>query len=257
MSRLAYFEWSAPDDAEYDDPEAWAQANPALGIRITPDFIQGERAALFMASGSDDDWIRERLGIFPEDIDATETVIDPDDWKVCGNANSKLGGPFVLAFEVSPDRKRTVIASAGPSTITGTHVEVIENRERTGWAVQRLVELRDKHKPSAIVCNPSGPAGGLLPDCERAGLNITEIKGTDYTQACQAAYDAIVEHRWRHTGRQASLTAAATGAGKRTTGDAWVFDRRGVLDISPLVAVVLAAWAVGKGENIDPWFAFA
>jgi hypothetical protein len=243
VTRLAYFEWSAPDDASHDDPEAWAQANPALGIRINPEFIRTEMGAL-----EADDFARERLGIFPEDIDATETVIDEADWKLCAAPNSKLIGPLVLALEVSADRKRTVIASAGASSLTGTHVEVIENRAGTGWAVQRLIELRDKHKPAAIVANFSGPAGGLKQDCQRERLEVTDIKGTEYAQACQAALDAIAEHRWRHID-QASLTAAATGAGKRVTGDAWVFDRRGVLDISALTAVVLAAWTVGTGDG--------
>ncbi len=248
--RLAYFEWSADENSEIDDPAAWAQANPALGIRIDPDFIRTEMGAL-----ESDDFARERLGIFPEDIDATETVIDPDDWKACSAPNSKLAGPMVLAFEVSSDRKRTVIASAGPSTATGTHVEVIENRERTGWVVERLIALRDKHHPAAIVCNPNGAAGGLLPDCQRAGLEVTHVKGPDYNQACEDAIHAIEEHRWRHID-QASLTAAVTGAGKRITGDAWVFDRRGLLDISPLTAVVLGAWAVGKTSEGVPMIAW-
>lgn len=241
--RLAYFEWSAPDDAADDDPEAWAEANPALGIRISPDAIRTELGAL-----EADDFRRERLGIFPEEVDAAEPAIDPDDWKSCANTASKIAGGLVLAFEVSVDRKRTVIASAGTSSTGGTHVEVIENRARTGWVVKRLLELRERHKPSTILCNPSGPSGGLLPDCTRAGLEITEVKGPDYTQACQAAYDDIAEHRWCHID-QASLTAAVTGAAKRTQGDAWVFDRRGVLDISPLVAVTLAAWAARKPEK--------
>ena len=240
MTRLAYFEWSAGEDAEHDDPEAWAQANPALGIRIAPDFIHTEMGAL-----EPEDFARERLGIFPEDIDATETVIDEEHWKACSAPNSKIAGSFVLAFEVSADRKRTVIASAGPSTITGTHVEVIENRAGTGWVVQRLIALRDKHKPHAIVCNPSGGSAGLLPELERAKVTVEHCKGPDYTQACEDAMHAIEDKRWRHID-QASLTAAVTGAGKRVTGDAWVFDRRGVLDISPLIAAVLGAWAVGK-----------
>lgn len=239
--RLAYFEWSAEDDAEHDDPEAWAQANPALGIRISGDFIQTERGAL-----EAEDFVRERLGIFPEDIDATETVVDEDDWKACAAPESKLAGAMVLAFEVSADRRRTVIATAGPSSVTGTHVEVIENRAGTGWAAARLFALRDKHTPAAIVANFSGPSGGLKKDCTVAGLDVTDIKGTELAQACQAALDAITEHRWRHIG-QASLTAAVTGAGKRIVGDAWVFDRRGVLDISTFTAVTMAAWAVGTG----------
>ena len=236
MTRLAYFEWSAGDDASHDDPEAWAQANPALGIRISPDFIETERGAL-----QPEDFARERLGIFPEDLEGTEAVIDLDDWKACADEKSKLIGQPVLVFEVSQDRKWSVIAAVGASSTGGTHVEVIENRPRTGWVVKRLVELKAKHNPEHIICNPTGPAGGLLADCEREGLTITEVKGNDYTQACQAAYDDITEHRWHHIG-QASLTAAATGAAKRPQGDAWVFDRRGQLDISPLTAVTLGAW---------------
>lgn len=255
--RLAFFEHCAaadpgekpagPEDSE--EFQAWyaawceavAQANPGLGIRLNLEFCESELGAM-----THEEFLCERLGIYPEDIDATETVVDEDDWKACAAPASKLAGPMVLAFEVSADRRRTTIAAAGPSSHTGTHVEVIENRAGTGWAVARLVALRDKHTPAAIVANFSGPAGGLKKDCTVAGLDITDIKGTELAQACQAALDAITEHRWRHID-QASLTAAATGAGKRIVGDAWVFDRRGVLDISTFTAVTMAAWAVGTG----------
>jgi len=243
MGKLAYFEWSCPDDADIAAPESWAQANPAMGIRIDPDFIRTEMGAL-----EEEDFVRERLGRFPESVDATVAAIDEDDWKACKAPDSTLAGPFVLVFEVSVDRKGAVIASVGPSTLGGTHVEIIENRKRTGWVVRRLVELKAKHRPDAILANPSGPAGGLLADCEREGLTITEVKGNDYTQACQAAYDDITEGRWRHID-QASLTAAVTGAAWRTQGDARVFDRRGLLDIAPLTAVSLGAWFIGKGPG--------
>lgn len=255
--RLAFFEHcastdpgerpDAPEDSEEFQTwlEVWsraiAEANPGLGIRLNLEFCETERGAM-----THEEFLVERLGIYPEDIDATETVIDEADWKLCAFPKSKLVGPLVLALEVSADRKRTVIASAGASNLTGTHVEVIENRAGTGWAVQRLVELRDKHKPAAIVANFSGPTGGLKKDCTLAKLEVTDINGTELAQACQAALDDITEHRWRHID-QASLTAAATGAGKRNVGDVWVFDRRGVLDISALTAVVLASWTVGTG----------
>lgn len=252
--RLAYFEWCAqedpgepPDDEDSPEFQEWltqwrialAEGNPALGRRIFEDFCRTEIGVMTW-----EEYRLERLGIWSEDA-STETVIDEEDWKACSAPTSKIAGAFVLAFEVSADRKRTVIASAGPSTITGTHVEVIENRAGTGWVVERLIALRDKHKPSAIVCNPNGGSAGLLPELTRAKVEVIHCKGPDYTQACEDAMHAIEDKRWRHID-QASLTAAVTGAGKRVTGDAWVFDRRGVLDISPLTAVVLGAWAVGK-----------
>jgi hypothetical protein len=255
VTRLAYFEWSADEDAEHDDPEAWAQANPALGIRIGPDFIRTEMGAL-----EAEDFARERLGIFPEDIDATEPVIDDADWRACAAPASQATGPLVLAFEVGLDRKWAQIGVAAASTLGGVHVEIIENRRFTTWVVARLLELQQAHTPTAIVCNPAGPAGGLIPQAEKAGLviglpdpetgKIKGLSGRDYTQACQAAYDAITEHHWRHID-QPELSVAVGGATKRTVGDAFVFDRRGAVDISPLLTVTMAAWAHGRQQAKD------
>lgn len=268
--RLAYFEWSAPlrktkDRADWDkavakvldDPEATAQANPALGIRIDADFITTERGAL-----EDDDYARERLGLYPEAEEALEPAIDPADWQACLSTSSEIVKPVVYAFEVSIDRKWGVIGAAGASSEYGTHVEIGENRPGTGWMVDRLIELRDTHGPAAIVCNPAGPAAGLLPECERRGLEVGlpqvnesrkrtvhQITSADYKQACQAAYDDITEHRWRHLG-QPELSKAVKDATRRVTGDSWVFDRRGDTDISPLVAVALAAWAAGRSHEV-------
>jgi hypothetical protein len=271
--RLAYFDWCASlpktkDRAEWDkavaavldDRRAWAEANPGLGYRLTADFMQSERDAM-----TDEEFARERLGLYPETEEALPPVIPPASWAACrseATANapaSVIVKPVVYAFEVSMDRKWGVIAAAGRSSIDGTHVEIGDNRPGTGWVVERLVELRDKHQPTAIVCNPTGPAGGLLADCEAAGLKIgiptgttakdepkhRSVTSTDYAQACAAALDAITEHRWQHLG-QGELDKAVAGAAKRITGDTWVFDRRGGLDISPLVAVTLAAWVASK-----------
>jgi len=256
VTRLAYFEWSCPDDADPDDSDAWAQANPALGIRIDPDFIRTERGAL-----EPEDFLRERLGIFPEDIEHSEPVFAETDWEACDAPASQATGPLVMAFEVSIDRRWANIAVAAASTLGGTHVELIENRQRTGWVIPRLLELQQAHAPTAIVCNPAGPAGGLVPEATKAGLVLglpgaagakpAPVSGRDYAQACQAAYDAITEHQWRHI-NQPPLTVAVLGASKRTVGDAFVFDRRGSVDISPLLSVTLAAWAHGRQTEQEP-----
>ena len=51
--RLAYFEWSldadSPDvveEATALDPKSWALTNPALGIRISPDYLEAEAREL-------------------------------------------------------------------------------------------------------------------------------------------------------------------------------------------------------------------
>lgn len=281
--RLAYFEWSAslpkktkPDRASWDkavaallaDPKALAiaqaEANPGMGYRLTAEFMVSERAAI----ADDAVFALERLGLFPEKEEILDPAFDAGDWTACASATSEIVKPGIAyAFEVSLDRRWSTIAAAGASSDegAGTHVEVGDNRPGTDWVVKRLIELRDEHHPTAIVCNPAGPAGALLPECQRLGLKVgvvdlsadkpstgkpapaklRPVSARDYVQACGAAYDAIVAHQWRHAD-QPELNTAVTGAAKRDSGDAFVFDRRAGVDISPFLAVTLAAWAAGR-----------
>jgi phage terminase large subunit-like protein len=77
---LAFLEWSA-DDMAYDlaDRGDWARANPGLGIRIAPDYVEREMAAL-----GPDAFARERLSIgdYPVDGGAWETI-GRDAWEGC------------------------------------------------------------------------------------------------------------------------------------------------------------------------------
>lgn len=277
-NRLAYFdwcaelgdielttreEWEAAVAAILDDHQAWAEANPGLGYRITEEFIQSERDAM-----EAEEFARERLGIY-YDLDNVEAVIDPDDWRACRAvvvdgevqrpASELLDSPS-FAVEVSMDRRSAVIGAAGASSLGGTHVEIVEDRKRTGWVVKRLVELRDEHHPAAILINPAGPAGGLIPDCEKAGLKVRKgtdkgdivlVVGRDYSHACQAAFDDITEHRWRHPDDPA-LNQAVAGAEKDEVGDAWVFARDGKTEVAHLAAVAMAAWHAGRPGEGEP-----
>ena len=265
--RLAFTEWSAhvdlgrqPDgsvrtiaDVDHTDRLLWAQANSTLGRRMTVEWVSTAELTLMSKA----EFCRERLGLYDDIGEETpESVIDQKDWKACRLPDSRASGQRVFAFEVALDRSWSQIAVGAPSELGPnlTHVELVDNRPGTGWVVERLVELRDRWKPDAIVCNPAGPAGGLLPDCKRAGLDIgipdekgriVPVSATDYKQACQSALDAIVGHRWAHIG-QKPLDVAVSNTTCRNVGDAVVFDRRGKIDIGPFTAVTLAAWASGR-----------
>lgn len=234
-------DWKAAVAEVLDSHEAWAEANPGLGYRITAEFIQSERDAM-----TDEEFARERLGLYPPEVEVLDPAISEDDWAACRTPRSTREGPskavdpVVIAFEVNVDRDAAVIAAAGVSTLGGTHVEVLDQHRATGWVVPRLLELQQNHSPAEIVCHGPGPAGGLLADCEKAGLVVETMTTTEFAQACAAAYDDIAEHRWRHIA-QPELDRAVAGATKRDSGDAFVFDRRGKVDISAFIAVTLAA----------------
>jgi phage terminase large subunit-like protein len=234
--RMAYFEWSAPDDADLDDRAAWAVANPGLGIRIQEDFIAAEREAL-----GEDEFARERLGIWADSRRAT--VIDMALWAALADRQSTVLDPVAFAVDVSPDRKTASLALSGLTPTGRQHVEVIEaGRRGTDWIAERLAELNAKWKPCAVVLDPAGPAGSLIPDLDAAGIATVKLTGREMAQACGFFHDAAISGRLAHLG-QPQLTVALDRARKRPLGDAWAWHRKdATTDITPLVAATLAAF---------------
>lgn len=235
---LAYFEWSAPEDADLDDPIAWAQANPAMGIRITDDFVRKERAAL-----PDDDFARERLGIWSNP--KRSAVIDIDHWATLGDPASKPVGDVAFAVDIPPERKSASISVAGLNQAGAMHVELIDKQSGTAWVAERLVELIGKWGGS-VALDPGSPAGSLITDLENADVKPVLVGGREMAQACGSFYDAVVNGTLRHL-NQPQLNTAIDAARKRTLGDAWAWHRRDTAtDISPLVAATLAAHQAAK-----------
>jgi len=245
---LAYMEWSAPDDADPSDPQAWAQANPALGIRISQEFIAREYAAM----SNDLDWFKqERLSIWPKR--QAESVFAEPAWLACVDESSTMNDPVCFGIDVSPDRTWAAIGAAGTRPDGSKHVELVEFRRGTGWVVDRVTELVNKWRPSAIVVDAGGPAGSLLADLEAARIEVTLTSTRDYAQACGMFFDAVDGGFLHHLG-QTELNDAALIAKRRPLGDAWAWSRKSSTDvsISPLVAVTLAHWASRSAPAADP-----
>ena len=231
---LAYVEYSAEPDCDPSDPAAWAQANPAFGIRIDEEFIHVERDAL------GDEFARERLGHWSDD-ENSDRVIPLDAWRACDNARSKIVGTQRFALDVSPDRKFASFAAAGDSTFSGVHVELVDHRTGTDWCVDRAKELQDRWGGDLAV-SAGSPAASLLADLEAAGVRVVVVSNAEHAQACGALYDSVIQGGLQHIG-QPALTSAVDGADRKFSGDAWLWSRRSsIVDISPLVAVTLAKW---------------
>lgn len=250
-AHLAYFEWSAPDDADLDDPQAWAMANPALGtIRpngsgLALDTVQSERLSM-----PDEQFARERLGMWADT--AGVQVVPQERWLACADRESQIDGPTVFSLDVAPYGESASIAVAGIRADGLPHVEVVEHHARTGWVVARVSELVGRWSGTVSI-DPTGPAGALLQPLKDAGVSVREFSTREHAQACAGFYDAAVEARLRHID-QPALNAALAGAAKRAVGDAWLWSRRSsTVDISPLVAVTLAFGSVQAGGEEILW----
>jgi phage terminase large subunit-like protein len=243
--RLAYLEWSADPSLGLDNPEAWAQANPALGIRIDEEFIQSERAAL-----PDYEFGRERLGYWPSaDLNR---VIPADLWMRMADPTSQIADQLVFAAAATPDRASGSIGVVGGREDRLYHGEVIETGQGTSWMLPRLIDLHNTYSPLTVVIDPASAAGSLIPGLQEAGIEPELITGRERAAACGAFYDAVVETgKFRHIG-QLPLNVALAGAQKKDMSDAWVFDRKNPgIDISPLDAVVLALYGYMKHAGDD------
>lgn len=230
--RLAYLEWSIdPDVDEDDNPASWAKANPALGIRISEEFIRAEMGAMPLP-----EFRRERLGVPDMPAGSVPPLFGPGGWPAVlkPEREVKRDGAWI-GVEVSSDRGW---ASIGASD--GLAVELVDRREGTTWMAARLAEVLARYRVAGVVADVSGAAGGVVEDLRRvAGGLLFEASGRDLARSCGAFHDAVVAGEVSHRG-QPELDLAVGGAARRVRGDAFVWDRRGQVDVSALVAVTLA-----------------
>jgi hypothetical protein len=257
---LVYLEWSPAGSEEATpeqrdrmrtDPTVWAESNPALGIRIDPEFVERELAALDAQSF---DVERLSIGDWPPDNDGSWPVIPETRWTQLATAEGRPD-PATVVFGVAcawPDADRTSISVAG--SLGGAYlVQVIEHRVGTSWVPARLAELVDAHSPAAVVVDAGGPAGQLLPLLADAGIEVVSPSMREVAAGYGMYHSAVMGETptLKHYG-QAVLDRAVAGADRRPLSDGWVWARQGVVDISPLESVTLALWGhVVHGTPVD------
>lgn len=233
--RLAYYEWSCEPGVDPDDRAMWAQANPALNIRITEEFIESEQAAI-----PPEQWVVERLGVF-EEGEGVGGVISTIQWDACVEPASQIRGPYAFAYDVSLDHSWSSIAIC--CEVDGRpHVEVAKHEPGTEWVPAELARMCGEWKPLVVMGNPAGPAAALLPKVLDAGVEVETVSGQTYAAACGLFLEDVLARRLRHLDDPMLAKAVAAGA-KRPLGDAWAWSQRqSSADITPLTAATLALW---------------
>lgn len=233
----------APDDVL--DRDAWATANPAYGWRITDE-------AMFDLYGElgPDLFARECLCLWEQELDASGRVIPADIWASVRD-DSAQPAPVVFGFDVAPDRSRAAIAVADAGV-----VELVDARPGVGWLVDRLVELSSSHQ-SRVAADPTAAAGAFIRELADRKVTVVEVGGREFVQACGSFFDRVMNHQIKVRPVRNELDSAVAGAVRRNVGDAWAWGRRNSdIDISPLVAVTIAAWVAGAKPAPSQAWAF-
>lgn len=251
----AYFEWFAPDELPRDDPATWRMAMPALGHTVTEAVVRSElEKAANDPSGFDRAYLnRTRKAVPPPDPNIPKAM-----WPGLIDPASQAAEDLALALDVSPRRDWASIGVASQRPDGRMHVELVDRRPGTAWVVPALVRLCDLWDPVAVGIDvpTQSPAGSLLDELAEAGIRPPEdperpargdlmiFKLGDVTAACGQLADEMRREVLVHLD-QVPLTAAVNGARTRPLGDAWAWHRRSAqIDISPLVAITLARYAL-------------
>ena len=236
--RIAYFEWSAPDGCDADDPAVWAECMPALGHTISTAAVEHARATM-----PDGEFRRAYLNIWTRN---DERVIPGSLWDRV-QSDAAPDGRLVFAVDVTLDRSMASIVAADE---TGC-VEVVDNRAGVDWLPDRIAELTERHR-APVALDAYGPAGVLADVLEER--KITPIRYTT-RDACFAAnlfYDEIVNGTARVRPHDA-LTLAVAAAEKKPLGSSWLWARMNPrADLSPLHAATIAYHAARHRNTPTP-----
>lgn len=232
------------EGCQLDNETKWAQANPALGRRISVDYVRSERRALPPV-----EFMRERLGWWEDPpSDDGEQAIPAEAWAERLDATSSLqpGCRVTFAVDTSWDRQTTWIAAAGIRDDGTPHIEVVATNYGSDWVLPWLRERIPVWSPVSIAMQGSGsPVSSIFDICKaELGDLVISLGAGDLGRACGSFFDAVVAGPLAHTDQE-QLNQAIKHATVRLMGDAWLWDRKASpVDIAPLVAVTEALYSL-------------
>ena len=244
---LAYFEWSAPDEADSDDLEALQVANPGLGVRLSLDHVATERAAM-----SEEEFRRERLGIWAKL--GGDSALDARLWARQLDDVSQPGGRLVFGLDVSPSRDSAAISVVSEREDGKFHVELVDYRVGTDWVVERARQLQEAWEPdTGLVIDAGSGAGSLVPELVRSRVKVLQVTGREYWQACGLFYDEFQRGNLAHIGQE-QLDEAVGNVKIKPKGDSLFTWARvdQTVPISPWVAGTLAFAGLNKTKKRVP-----
>jgi hypothetical protein len=267
---VAYFEWSAPDDADPGDEQVWLDCMPAVhrpecgrGCRDHTITLQAIRSEFEKAqrSGKLSDFRRAYLNqAVSKPREGEETALG--NWAACGLDIAPADVPPVVALGVAVERDRewSSICYAGLLELgedeggrTVPLVAPVTDGRRPGvdWLAAEAARISIERQVPVVV-DVGGTAGEQVAvDIEAAGGRVLRAKLPEYVTACAEMYDRVHERTMRHV-RSPVLNESVVGARWRSAGDGKrVFGRRqSEGDVSTLIAATLAMWGAKQGGSV-------
>jgi hypothetical protein len=223
----------APDPTDID---AWYRAIPGLGRWVTEESEQ----ALLDELGPEL-FARECLCVWDSEPSAEGSgAFDFERWSSLADPSAERRSPS-FGIATAPDRSWAAVAAAWKRPDGQCQVTLTDYRPGASWVDARVAELRRRW---GGVAKADTASRGVVAGAE-------EPSQAEQAQAHNALADAVDAGAVRH-GNEPALNTAVRAARWRLLGDTRVLDRKGIADISPLIAVALAFHAANTRET-EAW----
>lgn len=185
---LGLFEWSAPEGAKMDDLEALAYANPALGYGT---ITERALAAIRMTMPEN----KFRSECMCQQVETLLPQPFPDGaWEAGVDEESQIAEDAELFYgiDLSQNRRWTCIAVAGIREDGNFHIEVIDRRIGTEWAIRWFAERQTRGPMNLAFQGRGCPVTGLAEQiCTLQNVNRIAIEGGELTAGWGRFWDGI------------------------------------------------------------------
>ena len=250
---IGWFEWSAEPDAPILLPsgeinwDAFAQANPSLGITIHPDNLKA-------VINDPPDIVRTE--VLAQWVDTINSAIDAQKWGSCQTDPIPLDpeAPTWLGLDLSPDRKFGALVAT--QKLPGERFNlVLLHTWSNDYSINDLAVANDiapyvRRYNVQTVAYSKRTAQAVASRLVPAGIPITDMDGAIYAESCDRWLGAINSHRLQHGG-QDELTQQTLSAAKLPYGDgSWIIGRRASrVAVCAAVASALATYFATQQET--------
>lgn len=252
LSSAAYFEWSAPQDADPFDRSVWRGCMPALGFTISEEAIAAELVRFESSPEGLNGFRRAYLNQWvPKG--AASVAVPVESWLACADSSSLIARRPFLALSMTPDRSMVSLAGAGRRSDGLVHVEIVRHGP-PGTVTAADVAAVARRQGAAVMVHPGHAAGSMIPDLISERVRVEPVTSGDYTRGCGAFFDLVTAQQLRYLPPQPDLDAALSRATRKLSSDAWRWSGN---EISALVAATQAVFAVLEAPAVGKGRAFA
>lgn len=241
-SRIAFFEWSADEDAAALDPysDETLSFHPAIGYTQTAAKIRrlGKSEKLVT-------WRRSYLNL--DDPTGATAPIDLALWDDLAVTGRPLPAPHevTLGYDVATDMSAATIYAAWQESSDEVAAVTVATQPGHAWLLDALARL-DQEGYTRRVADPQGTTRTIVDALATKGIATDTLTSGDYAAACQWLVAAAKTAAISHDGASATRTALESTVTRMLRGSP-VWDAvKTPVPIDSLRALTVAAWTAAN-----------